>query len=52
MKDNLPNQKRSILLYGKQGSGKTTIGLNFAKHSKFAYIKFIAPENFIGMSEN
>jgi DNA replication protein DnaC len=43
MKDNIPNQKRSILLYGKSGTGKTVMGLNFAKHSKFSYVKFIAP---------
>lgn len=51
MKDNLPNQKRSVLIHGKQGTGKTMFSLNFAKHSKFTYVKFIAPETFIGMGD-
>lgn len=52
MKDNLPNQKRAILLYGKPGSGKTSLALNFAKHSKFSYIEFITADNLIGMVDN
>lgn len=51
MKQNASNQKRSILLYGKSGTGKTLMSLNFAKHSKFSYVKFITPEGFIGMSD-
>lgn len=52
MKDNLPNQKRAILLHGKTGSGKTSIALNFAKHSKFSYVEFITADNLIGMVDN
>lgn len=51
MKDNLPNQKRAILLYGTGGNGKTSIALNYAKHSKFSYVKFITPDNFIGLTD-
>lgn len=50
MRNNIPNQKRSILLYGKQGTGKTLMSVNFAKHSKFSYVKFISPEIYVGMS--
>jgi vesicle-fusing ATPase len=52
MKDNIPNQKRAILLYGQAGNGKTSIALNYAKHSKFSYVKFITPDNFVGLSDN
>lgn len=51
MKDNLPHQKRSILLYGKPGTGKTMMALNFAKHSKYSYVKFITPETFVGLTD-
>jgi vesicle-fusing ATPase len=51
MKDNLPNQKRAVLLYGEGGNGKTSIALNYAKHSKFSYVKFITPDNFVGLTD-
>jgi vesicle-fusing ATPase len=51
MKDNIPNQKRSILLHGDSGTGKTLMAVNFAKHSKFSFVKFISPENYVGMSD-
>lgn len=43
MKDNIPNQKRSLLLHGASGTGKTLMAVNFAKHSKFSFVKFISP---------
>jgi len=52
MKDNLPNQKRAVLLYGSPGNGKTSIALNYAKHSKFSYVKFITPDSFVGLTDN
>lgn len=33
----------SLLMYGKQGSGKTSIASHFAKESKFNFIKLISP---------
>ena len=43
MKDNIPNQKRTILLHGFSGTGKTLLSVNYAKHSKFSFVKFISP---------
>ena len=42
-------QLTSMLLYGPQGTGKTSIASHFAKHSKFTYIKIISPEKYIGV---
>jgi vesicle-fusing ATPase len=39
----------SLLMYGKQGSGKTTIASHFAKVSKFNFIKLITPEKYVGI---
>ncbi len=43
MKDNLPSQSRTILLYGKSGVGKSTFALNYLKQSQYSYMKIIAP---------
>jgi len=51
MSENSGNSKRSILLYGKPGTGKTTLAINFAKHASFTYLKIISPENMIGQTE-
>jgi vesicle-fusing ATPase len=37
------------LLYGPQGTGKTSIASHFAKQSKFTYVKIINPEKYIGI---
>lgn len=42
-------QLTSILLYGPQGTGKTSIASHFAKQSKFTYVKIITPERYIGV---
>lgn len=42
-------QLTSILLYGPQGTGKTSIASHFAKNSKFTYVKIISPEKYIGV---
>lgn len=42
-------QLTSMLLYGPQGTGKTSIASHFAKTSKFTYIKIISPEKYIGV---
>jgi vesicle-fusing ATPase len=39
----------SLLMYGKQGSGKTTIASHFAKVSKFNFIKLITAEKYVGI---
>lgn len=36
-------QLSSVLLYGPQGTGKTSIASFFAKNSKFTYVKIINP---------
>ncbi len=45
------NQKRTVILYGKPGTGKTTLAINFAKHASFSYLKIISPENLVGQTE-
>ena len=42
-------QLTSMLLYGPQGTGKTSIASHFAKESKFTYVKIISPEKYIGV---
>lgn len=42
-------QLTSMLLYGEQGTGKTSIASHFAKQSKFTYVKIISPERYIGV---
>ena len=42
-------QLTSILLYGPQGSGKTSIASHFAKQSKFTFVKIISPDKYIGV---
>ncbi len=41
----------SILLEGRNGSGKTALAAKLALESKFPYVKMITPENFVGYSE-
>ncbi|ANQ07620.1 Uncharacterized protein PCOAH_00019570 [Plasmodium coatneyi] len=41
----------SVLLYGENGTGKTTIAAYLAKSANFHFTKFITPENLIGYSE-
>jgi len=41
-----------ILLYGEQGSGKTTMSKYIAKLFNYPYVKKIAPSMFVGYSEN
>ncbi len=41
----------SLLLEGKNGSGKTALAAKLALESKFPYVKMITPENFVGYSE-
>lgn len=36
------SQLASILLYGENGTGKTSIAADFAKNSKFTYVKLIS----------
>ena len=50
MNENSSSQKRSIILYGRPGSGKTTVAVNFAKHAPFTYLKIISPENMVGQT--
>lgn len=40
-----------MLLYGKEGSGKTTLACKIAKSSQVAYTKMISSESLIGMAE-
>lgn len=44
--------KRSVILSGKPGTGKTTLAINFVKHKNFSYLKIISPENLVGQTEN
>ena len=41
----------SILLEGKNGSGKTALAAKLALESQFPFVKLISPENFVGYSE-
>ena len=41
----------SLLLYGLEGSGKTTIASSLAKKFKIPYTKLISGEDLIGLSE-
>jgi vesicle-fusing ATPase len=44
-----PKQLTSLLLFGPQGSGKTSIAAHFARQSNFTYVKIITPERFLGV---
>lgn len=41
----------SLLLNGIPKDGKTTMAVNLARYTRFPFIKFMTPENMIGMSE-
>lgn len=41
----------SILMHGKDGSGKTAIACNAALESEFPYVKLITPETMIGWND-
>lgn len=43
------NKLSTVLLYGKQGSGTTTIASSFAKNSNFNFVKIISPEKYVGV---
>lgn len=42
----------SILLYGQEGTGKTSIASNIALKSGFPYVKIISPNNLVKLMEN
>lgn len=37
------NSKRSVLLYGRPGTGKSILAINFSKMISFTYLKIISP---------
>lgn len=41
----------SLLFYGSQGTGKSTMAVKIALKSRFPYVKMISPKNIIGLSE-
>mmetsp|Transcript_33212 Transcript_33212/g.93107 ORF Transcript_33212/g.93107 Transcript_33212/m.93107 type:complete len:736 (+) Transcript_33212:146-2353(+) len=41
----------SVLLEGRTGSGKTALAATIAQKSQFPYVKLIAPEKMVGLSE-
>ena len=41
----------SILIYGQNGTGKTTIAANIAKQSNIPFVKFVTSEDLIGKSD-
>jgi vesicle-fusing ATPase len=45
------NPKRSVLLHGRPGTGKTLLAINFCRKANFTYLKIISPENLVGMTE-
>jgi vesicle-fusing ATPase len=51
IKNSEKNTLLSILLEGKNGSGKTALAAKLALESQFPYIKLVSPENFVGYSE-
>lgn len=48
--ENSGNLKRSVLLYGRPGTGKTMVAINFSRHTNFSYLKIISPENLVGLT--
>jgi vesicle-fusing ATPase len=50
--ENSHSSKRSVILSGKSGTGKTTLAINFVKHKSFSYLKIISPENLVGQTES
>ena len=51
VKHSKTNTLLSIMLEGKNGSGKTALAAKLALESQFPYVKMITPENFVGYSE-
>lgn len=41
----------SLLFYGENGTGKTSLAVKIALNSRFPYVKMISPKNIIGLSE-
>jgi len=41
----------TVLLEGRNGSGKTALAAKFALESNFPFVKMISPETFVGYSE-
>ena len=37
------NPKRSVLLHGRPGVGKTLLAINFCRKASFTYLKIISP---------
>ena len=38
-------------MFGKSGTGKTSIAAHFAMNSNFTFVKIISPEKFIGVGQ-
>ncbi|EZG52949.1 putative N-ethylmaleimide sensitive protein [Gregarina niphandrodes] len=41
----------TVLLWGTQGSGKTSLATHIAKQSNFPFVKIISPNQFVGYNE-
>jgi vesicle-fusing ATPase len=41
----------SILLHGPSGCGKTALGAHIAQTSEFPFLRYVGPNNFVGMGE-
>lgn len=45
------NNKRNVILYGRPGTGKSIMAINFSRLTSFTYLKIISPENLVSMTE-